>query len=80
MIDAVVVGVAQPVGDRAAQPQHLVDRQRRAARPLAQRVAGDVLERQVEPTAVLAEVVELDNVRVVEPRDRSRLVEEPLGR
>ena len=82
--DAVLVGVGERVGQRAAGAEHLRDRQAppgRRREPLGQRAARHVAGDDVQHAAVLDRVVDGHDVRVVaEPRHQARLAPHPLAR
>ncbi len=71
--DARAMGAIERVGDLRAQAQRLGRRERAAREARVERVALDQLEDEVIDVALLADVVERADVRVVEARDRLRL-------
>ena len=80
MEDAVPVGVLERVGDRRAELEHGVERQRARREPRLERAAGHVLHDQ-EVVAVLGiEVEHGGDARVGEPGQHPRLAAEALAR
>src|SRR5206468_6709048 len=75
---AVPVRVIQRVGDRLQHRDRVVDVDS-SAEPVGQRASADELEHQVRDAALVAEVVDAEDVRVAEPRDGHRLLMEALA-
>ncbi len=78
MDDARLVGGVHGPRQRLQQRRRLGGRQRLAAELLVEAAAAHVLQREERQAAVLADVVNLDDVRVPQPGDRQRLAPEAL--
>ena len=74
------VRVVHGLGDLLHQADGLARRPRRAVERLGQTAPLDVFHREERPAAALANLVDLDDVRVLQPRDRRRLDTEPPQR
>ena len=79
MDDPLAMDVAERVGDVARDVDRLVDRERSARQPAGQRFAFEILHHEEIESAVVPDVVDAADVRVLEPRDRLRLAVEPLA-
>src|SRR5262249_60002457 len=64
-------------GDGRAEPGRLPFRPRRAAGPRPEAAAGDVLQGEERAAVVLADLVDLDDVRVLQPGHGFGLGAEP---
>ncbi len=73
MDDAALVGVVDGTGQHLDDLRRLLVGQRRALQSRGQAAAGDELQREVRLPFVFADLVELDDVRVLELRHRPRL-------
>ena len=80
MDDPQPVHLVDRPGERLDQPGRVPWRPRLAAQAAGQAAAGDVFHLEIRPALVLAEGEDLDDVRVVQPRDGLGLGEEPDGR
>jgi hypothetical protein len=84
MHDPLAVGVVHGPGQRLDQPGGVRRRDAGLARPLRPRqgvveaAAGHVLQAQERHALGVADLVDLDDVRVLEPGDRLRLPAEPV--
>src|SRR5713101_6349189 len=78
MQHAARVRVIEGVRDRLQQPDGFVDVDSRPE-PVGERASADELEHQVGDAALVAEVVDGEDVRVAEPRDRQSLLLEALA-
>ena len=79
MDDTARVSVGERGGDRRAVPPRLVPVERPTADDGVQRVALDELHHEHRLAVVLEHVVEPDDVRVLEARERRRLALEALA-
>src|SRR4051812_24805201 len=73
MDDAGVVGGRQCAGDSGGDVDHFANVEPARGHPLAQRFAFDVLGGDVMRAAVLADLINRDDVRMIERRGRARL-------
>ena len=73
MDDAARVGVGERGGDRREQDAHLVPGERASGDERREAVALDQLHHEDGRAVVVDHVVEADDVRVLEPRERGRL-------
>ena len=73
------MGVAERPGDLAHDGQRLLGWQAFAADALLQRAAVDVLHRHVVAAAIVADVVDRDDVRMLQLRERFALAQEALA-
>ncbi len=77
--DAVRVGVGEAAGDVLGHAEPLVERQRSALDPPGQGLPAQELQDEVRTGRAVPHVVQGDDVGVVQPRDRLRLLLDPVG-
>ena len=74
MDDAAAMGDVQRIRDLDPAAQHLSERQRSLLQPVSERLSLEQFHHQVVDAVLVTDVVERADVRVVETRDRARLV------
>jgi len=79
MRDALAVRFLERVGDRDSDFQRFVERERPAPDPIRERLAFQVLHHEEVDVALLADVVQRADVRVIQRGDRLRFALEPVA-